>query len=110
MENWQKIITNSTNAVFARRMIYKISEYQKRYPGLDVDSIAEEFVSASDDVKKEWATYTNNMKSIAASCRFARRLQRNVEYAAEIAEWNKKNLEPNDFYDGYCSTNYKNDF
>lgn len=110
MENWQKIIKDSTNLVFARRMIYKISEYQKRYPGLDVNSIATEFASASDNVKKEWATYTNNMKSIASSCRFSRRLQRNVEYAAELAEWNKKDSEPNDFYDGYCSTTHTNNF
>lgn len=75
MEPWEKVITESTNAIFARRMIYKIKEYRTKYKELDVDSIAEEFATSDDETKKEWATYTNNMKSITKTCRIQRRVK-----------------------------------
>lgn len=75
MEQWEKVITESTNTIFARRMIYKIKEYRAKYKELDVDSIAEEFATSDDETKKEWATYTNNMKSITKTCRVQRRIK-----------------------------------
>jgi hypothetical protein len=76
-------------------MIYKISEYQKKYPTLNVDSIAEQFASLDDQTKKEWATYTNNMKAIVSTCRVQRRIANSVDY-----EPHRVDEEKNDFYDG----------
>lgn len=75
MGTWETVINNATNPIFARRMIYKITEYQKKHPNLDVDSIAEQFASCNDETKKEWAMYTNNMKAIVQICRMQRRIK-----------------------------------
>ena len=80
MEPWEKVIVESTNAIFARRMIYKIKEYRAKYKGLDVDSIAEEFATGGAEVQKEWATYTNNMRAIASTCRVQRRIKNGIDW------------------------------
>ena len=110
---WQDVITNSTNPIFARRMVYKITEYQKKYKGVDVDSIAAEFANADDATKKEWATYTNNMQSIVKTCRARRRFQASIAedraYRDRIAQNNIGKEDSSAYYPKEYPNGYSED-
>jgi hypothetical protein len=83
LEPWEEVIINSTNQIYARRMIKKIKEYRAKYKGIDVNSIAEQFASNDDEGKKEWALEYNNMQSIVKICRLHRRIQSESDREAE---------------------------
>ena len=85
MKNWECVIIDNTNEKYALEMIIKFRAYQKRYPGVDLDSVAEEFSTLSLNDKREWALRPNNMKSIVETCRFYRRM-RSIEMDRELRE------------------------
>jgi hypothetical protein len=85
MENWEAVIIDNTNEKYALEMIIKFRAYRKRYPGVDLDSVAEEFSTLSLADKREWALRPNNMKSIVETCRFHRRM-RSIEMDRELRE------------------------
>ena len=75
MENWECVIIDNTNEKYALEMIIKCRAYRKRYPGVDLDSVAEEFSTLSLNDKRDWALRANNMQSIVETCRFHRRMR-----------------------------------
>lgn len=79
LEPWEEVIINSTNHIFAKRMIKKVKDYRAKYKGIDVDSIAKEFASGCEENKKEWALMYNNMASIVKICRVQRRIASEAE-------------------------------
>ena len=83
IEPWEEVIINSTNHIFAKRMIKKIKEYRAKYKSIHVDSIAEQFATGDDETKKEWALTYNNMQYIVKNCRFHRRIRAEGESDAE---------------------------
>jgi hypothetical protein len=80
MENWEAVIIDNTNEKYALAMIIKFRAYRKRYPGVDLDSVAEEFSKLSLNDKRDWALRDNNMKSIVAICRMQRRLRSEIKW------------------------------
>jgi len=79
MENWEAVIIDNTNEKYALEMIIKFRAYQKRYPGVDLDSVAEEFSTLSLNDKRDWALRANNMQSIVKTCRIQRRMRSEIE-------------------------------
>jgi hypothetical protein len=86
MENWEAVIIDSTNEKYALEMIIKCREYRKRYPGVDLDSIAEEFSTSSLNEKRDWALGANNMQSIVKTCRIQRKIKSSVEFDRLLKE------------------------
>ena len=80
MENWEAVIIDSTNEKYALEMIIKCRDYRKRYPGVDLDSVAEEFSTLSLNDKRDWALRHNNMQSIVQTCRIQRKIKSRVEF------------------------------
>jgi len=88
MENWECVIIDNTNEKYALEMIIKCRAYRKRYPGVDLNSVAEEFSTLSLNDKRDWALRTNNMQSIVKTCRLLRRMQAEIESDKLSKEWN----------------------
>ena len=88
MENWECIIIDNTNEKYALEMIIKFRAYRKRYPGVDLNSVAEEFSTLSLNDKRDWALRNNNMQSIVETCRFQRRMRSEIESNKLSKEWN----------------------
>jgi len=86
MENWEAVIIDSTNEKYALEMIIKCREYRKRYPGVDLDSVAEEFSTSSLNEKRDWALRANNMQSIVKTCRIQRKIKSSVEFDRLLKE------------------------
>ena len=80
LEKWEEVIIDSTNEQYALAMITKFRAYRKRYKGVDLDSVAEEFSTLSINQKRDWAMRNNNEQSIVATCRVQRKSKRNVMY------------------------------
>jgi hypothetical protein len=81
LEKWEEVIIDSTNEQYALAMIIKFRAYRKRYKGVDLDSVAEEFSTLSTiNEKRDWALRSNNEQSIVEICRFRRKVNRNVMY------------------------------
>jgi hypothetical protein len=81
LEKWEEVIIDSTNEQYALAMIIKFRAYRKRYKGVDLDSVAEEFSTLSSiKEKRDWALRSNNEQSIVEICRFRRKVNRNVMY------------------------------
>jgi hypothetical protein len=81
LEKWEEVIIDSTNEQYALAMITKFRAYRKRYTGVDLDSVAEEFSTLSTiNEKRDWALRSNNEQSIVKICRFRRKVNRNVIY------------------------------
>lgn len=99
LEPWEVVIINSTNHIFAKRMIKKVKEYRAKYKGIDVDSIAKEFASECEENKKEWALMYNNMASIVKICRDQRRLDSKLEI--EQADKERKKEEERGYGKNY---------
>ena len=78
LEKWEEVIIDSTNEQYALAMIIKFRAYRKRYKGVDLDSVAEEFSTLSINEKRDWAMRSNNEQSIVAICRVQRKIKRNV--------------------------------
>jgi len=74
MENWECVIIDSTNEKYALEMIIKCRDYLKRYPRVDIDSVAEEFSTSSLNTKRDWAL-KYDMKSIVKTCRIQRKIK-----------------------------------
>ena len=85
MENWECVIIDNTNEKYALEMIIKCRAYRKRYPGVDLNSVAEEFSTLSLNDKRDWALRNNNMQSIVETCRFQRRM-RSIEMDRELSK------------------------
>jgi len=81
LEKWEEVIIDSTNEQYALAMITKFRAYRKRYKGVDLDSVAEEFATLSTiNEKRDWALMSNNEQSIVKICRFRRKVNRDVMY------------------------------
>lgn len=78
LEKWEEVIVDSTNEQYALAMILKFRAYRKKYPGVDVNSIAEEFSALSINEKRKWAMHSNNEKSIVGICRVQRKIKWDV--------------------------------
>lgn len=83
MENWEAVIIDSTNEQYALAMIIKFREYKKRYPGVDLDSVAEEFSTLSLNGKRNWAMRNNNEQAIVQTCRTQRRIKSRIGYDSD---------------------------
>ena len=93
LEKWEEVIIDSTNEQYALAMIIKFRAYRKRYKGVDLDSVAEEFSTLSSiKEKRDWALRSNNEQSIVEICRFRRKVNRNVMYE-------QMNRERKSYYD-----------
>ena len=93
LEKWEEVIIDSTNEQYALAMIIKLRAYRKRYKGVDLDSVAEEFSTLSSiKEKRDWALRSNNEQSIVEICRFRRKVNRNVMYE-------QMNRERKSYYD-----------
>ena len=79
MEDWEAVIIDSTNEKYALEMIIKCRDYLKRYPRVDIESVAEEFSTLSLNTKRDWAL-KYNMKSIVETCRIQRKIKSRVEF------------------------------
>jgi hypothetical protein len=85
MENWEAVIIDSTNEKYALEMIIKCRDYLKRYPRVDIDSVAEEFSTLSLNTKRDWAL-KYSMKSIVQTCRIQRKIKSRVYFDSLIKE------------------------
>ncbi len=66
-------------------MIIKCRDYLKRYPRVDIDSVAEEFSTLSLNTKRDWAL-KYSMKSIVQTCRIQRKIKSRVYFDSLIKE------------------------
>lgn len=78
LEKWEEVIIDSTNEQYALAMILKFRAYRKRYPGVDVDSIAEEFSDLKLNEKRNWAMSSGNEQAIVKICRVQRKTKWDV--------------------------------
>lgn len=78
LEKWEEVIIDSTNEQYALAMILKFRAYRKRYPGVDLDSIAEEFSELKLNKKRNWAMSSNNEQAIVKICRVQRKIKWDV--------------------------------
>jgi len=79
MENWEAVIVDSTNEKYALEMIIKCRDYLKRYPRVDIESVAKEFSTLSLNDKRDWAL-KYDMKSIVKTCRIQRKIQTRADF------------------------------
>lgn len=93
LERWEEIIVDSTNEKYALAMIMKFREYRKRYPGVDVESIANEFSTLTLNQKRDWALRQNNEKSIVQTCRIQRKIARDAAWDKYIKEMSNRSRE-----------------
>jgi hypothetical protein len=77
-EKWEEVIIDSTNEQYALAMILKFRAYRKKYSGVDVDSIAEEFSELTINQKRNWAMQHCNEQAIVKICRVQRKLKWDV--------------------------------
>ncbi len=86
LEEWEKVIIDNTNEQYALAMIIKFRAYRKRYKGVDLDSVAEEFSSLPINEKREWAMRTNNEQEIVKTCRRQRKINSDAMFDKMIRE------------------------
>jgi len=79
MQEWECVIIDSTNEQYAVQMIIKCQDYLKRYPRVDIESVAEKFSTLSPNIQRDWAL-KYDMKSIVKTCRIQRKIKRDADW------------------------------